>query len=29
MGGRFGKYGGLKRSEALQRGRREKFKAVN
>ena len=26
MGGRFGKYGDLKRHKALQRGRREKFK---
>ena len=26
MGGRFGKYGDLKRRQALQRGRREKFK---
>ena len=26
MGGRFGKYGDLKRRKALQRGRREKFK---
>jgi len=26
MGGRFGKYGDLKRRKALQRGRREKYK---
>jgi hypothetical protein len=29
MGGRFGKYGDLKRRKALQRGRTERSKAMN